>query len=47
MNAGTTFENCMLRVLLWSAFKTVVKITYDLSIFTIHETRYADGTIFH
>ena len=34
VSAGTAFENCIGRVLLWYAFQTVEKISYNLSIFT-------------
>ena len=38
MSTGTAFENWLPKVLL-CAFQTVVKIAYNLSTFTLHQTR--------
>ena len=46
MSVGTTVEICMPKVLLWCTFQ-IVKIAYNLSTFTLHQTKwYTDGTVF-
>ena len=48
VNTGIVFKNCTSRVFLWCAFQSVVKIVSNLSIFTLHQTRwYVDGAVFH